>query len=331
LYLSKLGWHQSHVSFDSIPVQKVLDNEQVDNLTKEKIRLIQEVKGFGEKQLGLKRTKSYSTFFKVEGPILNVVTACEKERLQLYQWNFPLVGRVSYKSFFTRQEALEEKHRLDRLGYDTFVQEAAAYSTLGWLKDPIFSSMLKSSKAALANLILHEMAHATLYFKGETDFNEQIAMFVGGQGAISFLTEKYGPGSKEVAEAVHSQEDDLLFSEWVDQSCQRLSDYYTREMSRDEKLRGRETLFRSIEESFDRMKDRFKTQPYLNLEKLELNNAVLLAYRRYFYRLERFDTLYDYFGRDLRGVIGLLKEIRGSKESPACFLERWMKERGLDH
>jgi len=329
LYIMKLGWHQSFVTFRSIPVEEVLDDQGVDDLTKERIRFIQEVKRYGEERLGLKRTKSYSKFFEVKGPILNVVTACEKDRLQLYHWNFPIVGKVTYKNYFTREGALEEKRLLERMGYDTFVQRASAYSTLGWLKDPIFSSMLEWNEAALANLILHEMAHGTVYFKGETDFNEQMATFIGNRGAIDFLFEKYGPGSKEVVEAIHGQEDDLLFSEWVDQACRQLSAHYAKEISRDEKLRGREELFRSIREAFQEMKGRFKTDGYQDFKMVELNNAALLAYRRYFHRLDKFEVLYEHFGRDLKKVIQFFKEIRASKEDPNSFLERWMKERRI--
>ena len=52
-YLSKLGWHQSLITFHSVPVQEVLENEGVSRETKEKIRFIQEVKRYGEEKLGL--------------------------------------------------------------------------------------------------------------------------------------------------------------------------------------------------------------------------------------------------------------------------------------
>src|SRR4030042_1730877 len=232
LYVSKLGWHQSSIAFHSVPVQEVLENEGVEGETKVKIRFVQEVKRYGEEKLGLAKTKSYSKYFEIKGPVLHVITAAEKDCLRLYHWDFPITGKVTYKSFFTKEAVQNEKRFLDTKGYDTFVQQAGAYSTLGWLKDPIFSSMLRWDEATLANLILHEMTHATIYFKGQTDFNEQIATFVGNQGAIHFLREKYGSGSQEVAEAIHCQEDDLLFSQWIAQACKQLQPYYSREVSR---------------------------------------------------------------------------------------------------
>jgi predicted aminopeptidase len=323
LYLSKLGWHQSLITFHSVPLEEVLEDEAVDRGTKEKIRFIQEVKRYGEEKLGLERTKSYSKYFEVKGPVLHVITASQKDFLQLYRWSFPITGGVTYKSFFTKDGVLREKRFLEAKGYDTFVQQAGAYSTLGWLKDPIFSSMLQWDEATLANLILHEMTHATIYFKGRTDFNEQIATFVGNQGAVDFLCEKYGNGSNEVVEAIHCQEDDLLFSHWIDQACRQLSNFYAQKISRNEKLRGREELFRRLKEDFREKMVSLKTGGYKNFEKVDINNAVLLAYHRYFHRLEKFQVLYEQFGRNTRRVVEYFKTVRASGDTVtlSSFLE----------
>jgi predicted aminopeptidase len=321
-YLSKLGWHQARVSLGSVPVQEVMEDDRREAQSKEKIRFIQEVKSFGEERLHLKKTKNYSTFFDVEGPILYAVTASEKDRLKLHSWSFPIAGRVTYRSFFSRKDALKEQKSLEEEGYDTFVQGVGAYSTLGWMKDPIFSSMLNWSEAALANVILHEMTHATIYFKGKTDMNEQLASFVGNRGAIDFLTEKYGPGSKEVLEAVSTQHDDLLFSGWIDKVSERLSSFYGQPISRDEKLKGREAVFQSIRGEFEEVSVRLKADCYRGFDRQPLNNAVILAYRRYIHGLEKFEALYDRLGRDLKKVIEFLKEIQEKGEDPASFLTR---------
>jgi predicted aminopeptidase len=319
LYLSKLGWHQSFIMFHSVPVEEVLKDEGTSLQWKEKICFIQEVKDYGEKKLGLRKTMSYSKFFKVRDPILYVISACEQDRLQPYTWNFPITGRVTYKSFFNQEGVLKEKQSLERKGFDTFVQQAAAYSTLGWLRDPIFSSMMEWDDVALANLILHEMAHATIFFKNETDFNEQLATFIGNQGAINFFTEKYGVESKEVVEANHIQEDDLLFSQWVDQAFQRLSTHYAKEISKDEKVRGREEIFRSIQEEFGEIKGQLKTNCYKDFDKMDLNNAVLLACRRYIHRLEKFEALYESMGKDLSKVVKFFKKIHASGDKKALL------------
>ena len=329
VYLSRLGWHQAHIAFQSIPIQEILKDEQADPEAQAKIRLIQEVKRYGEEKLGLKRTKSYSRFYEVKGPILYVVTVSEKDRVKLHSWFFPIVGKVTYKGFFTQEEALQEKRGWDGRGYDTCLQPSEAYSTLGWLKDPIFSGMLKWDEGTLSNVILHEMLHATVYFKGRTGFNEQMATFVGNQGAIDFLRDTYGSDSKKVHRAVEGQEDDLLFSRWIDQAYERLTRFYSQPISREEKIKRREEVFQSLQEEFKAIKPRFKTEAYLNFDRMPLNNAVLLAHRQYFHRLEAFERLYEYFDRDLRKTIGWMKETRASGQEPGAYLDRWMKERGL--
>jgi hypothetical protein len=48
-----------------------------------------------------------------------------------------------------------------------------------------------------------------------------------------------------------------------------------------------------------------------------------MAYRRYFHHLDRFEALYERFGRDLRKVIEFFKEIQtsGDKKVLTSFLE----------
>ena len=173
------------MTYHTIPVEELLKDEQTRPRTKAMIYFIQEVKRYGEERLALRKTENYLKFVEVKGPVLHVITASEKDRLRLYSWDFPIVGKVTYKSFFTQREAFKEKSLLDRRGYDTFLQQAAAYSTLGWLKDPICSSMLEWKEGALANLILHEMVHGTVYFRDRTEFNEQMATRRSGRGAAA--------------------------------------------------------------------------------------------------------------------------------------------------
>jgi hypothetical protein len=84
-----------------------------------------------------------------------------------------------------------------------------------------------------------------------------------------------------------------------------------------------------LKEDFKGTMASFKTESYRNFEKVEMNNAVLLAYRRYIHRLENFQVLYRYFGEDLRRMIGFFKEIQGSREEASSYLEGWMKKKGI--
>jgi len=324
-YITHLGWHQGYVTFRSVPVQEVLDDSKRDPDIAEKIRLIQAVKRYGEEQIGLRKTSCYTTFYEDRGPILYVVTACEKDRLQAYHWNFPVIGTVAYKGFFSKKDALREQRELEMKGYDTYLRPAGAYSTLGYLRDPIFSSFMKWDVGSLVNLILHEMTHSTCYFKGNTDFNEQIATFIGNQGSILFLSEKYGRKSPEVLQAIQNQHDDLLFSRWIDQACEQLSEFYERKISKEEKLEGRNEVFRSLQEKFKDIKPLFQTDTYEMFDEKVFNNAVLLGHRQYYQRLETFEMAYQILGQDLKKVLALMREIRTSGKEPFAYLDYWIK------
>lgn len=326
IYISKLGWHQSYINFHSIPIKEVLEDQEIDIELKAKIRFVQEVKRFGEERLGLKETKNYSKYFETRGPILYVLTASRKDKLELYSWKFPIIGRVTYKSFFRLKDALKEKEKLNEKGFDTFIQSVCAYSTLGWFRDPIFSSLLDLEEPILANVILHEMVHGTIYFKGETEFNEQIATFIGNRGTIEFLIEKYGIDSEKVLFARDYQDDDYLFSKWIDQVCKELSEFYDQSISIEEKLRRREEVFESIKERFKEIKVKLKTEAYKNFDRIKINNAVLLAYRRYIHQLDRLEAIYKNLGGDLRRFINFLKELKSPGKSLPFFTSHAYQE-----
>ena len=179
--------------------------------------------------------------------------------------------------------------------------------------------MLKWDEGALTNLILHEMAHGTVYFKRNTDLNEQMATFIGNQGAIGFLKEKYGSGSKEMLKAVEarrmissSQDGSITPAATLDVLCPTRIERG--------KIEGREGVFLSLQEEFREMKSRFKTEMYQNFDQTPLNNAVLLAHRQYFHGFDTFERIHDYFHRDLSRVIALMKEIQASGEDPSVYL-----------
>ena len=64
---------------------------------------------------------------------------------------------------------------------------AIAYSTLGWFADPLTTPMLQRSQPALAELLIHELAHRRLYIRNDTRFNESLATLVGREGAVDFF------------------------------------------------------------------------------------------------------------------------------------------------
>ena len=190
---------QFTVLYDAKPVNEVLADVSFPDSLKTKIKLIQEIKRFAVDSLGLEPSKSYGTFYDQGGkPLIWTVTAAKPFQLEAKTWDFPIIGRFSYKGHFDLARTNAEADALKAAGFDTQVNEVSAWSTLGWLNDPILSSMLNRSEGQLAALIIHELTHGTLFTGTDLTFNENLADFVGDYGATRFLASKYGQKSKQV-------------------------------------------------------------------------------------------------------------------------------------
>src|SRR5690606_37209971 len=114
-----------------------------------------------------------------------------------------IVGKVSYKGFFKEEDAEREAIRLEEMGYETKIRIVNAWSTLGWFKDPIMTSMLEDEPGDIANVIIHELSHGTIYVKNDAEYSENLANFIGDMGSYWFLESKYGKGSDEYLDFYH--------------------------------------------------------------------------------------------------------------------------------
>ena len=195
--LVSYGWMQGRgqlrILWNTKPVTDVLSDPAYPDSLKRRLHLIREIKRFTVDSLGLDESGSYESFYdQGSKPILWVITGAEPYRLVAKQWHFPVLGTFSYKGFFEKDRADSTVAELKRDGFDTRIGEVSAWSTLGFLDDPVLSSFLNRSEGQLAELIIHELTHGTLFVKNNLDYNENLADFVGEYGALWFLARKYG-------------------------------------------------------------------------------------------------------------------------------------------
>ncbi len=203
------GKGQLRIVWNAEPLEHFLNDPNYPDSLKDKIRLIEEIKQFAYDSLGIYPSKNYTKMYDQQGePGMYVVTACEPFALRPYKWSFPIVGEFSYKGYFKKRKAIKEANELKEDAYDTDIGEVNAWSTLGWFKDPVMSSMLQKSEGQLARLLIHELTHGTIFVKNDVQFNENLASFIGDKGAILFLENKYGKDS-EVMKAYLGELSDL--------------------------------------------------------------------------------------------------------------------------
>ena len=202
-YLWQSAQGQAELLFTGESVVSVLENASTPDSLKQNLRLVQEVKEYGEKVHKLKPTKNYTKYVHLDrNYLVMVLTASPPLKMTSHTWWFPIVGTVPYKGFFDQEMGKEEEHKLQAEGFETYFRSAPAYSTLGWFHDPLISTMMDYGDYYLINTVIHESVHATLWVPGEVTFNENMASFIGNQGALKFIAHKYGRGSDKYKDAV---------------------------------------------------------------------------------------------------------------------------------
>jgi predicted aminopeptidase len=211
-YAAQQGYGQLSIIWRAKPIEKYISDPDFPDSLKLRLKLIDEVRKYAIDSLGLKDTKNYRTLYDQQGEeIMWVVMACEPYRLKPKEWKFPIVGSVPYKGFFSKEKAYSLKEELEREGWDVIIRNPGGWSTLGWFTDPILSKMLNRSEGDLANLIIHEMSHATIFVKDSIDFNENLATFIGDRGAEQYLIDRYGAMSTEYQTYMKEDEDYLKY------------------------------------------------------------------------------------------------------------------------
>lgn len=311
------------------PIEKALSSPDVPEEQKHKLRLAIEARKFAETELHFKPTKNYQTYVDLKRPYVTwVVTAAPKYKVESYRWKYPLVGKLPYKGFFTVEEAKAEAKKMADDNYDVWVRGVTAYSTLGWFEDPLLSSMLGGSDADLVSLIIHESAHATLFFKGQADFNERLATFLGNKGTELFYLRKEGEKSPTNARVKLENQDEKLFSEFISREIKELNEWYDSQVAASagssipEDIR--QARLKQINERFIRnLKPKLKTAIYEKFEKIEINNAYLASLKTYVYDLSDFEKLLQKFSGDFKAFLTYCKKLEKAAD-PAQELKQYL-------
>jgi predicted aminopeptidase len=312
-YYVKSAYHQVSLLNRRVPIDKALQDPSLSEEDKAKLRLAQEAHTFSESDLQLHHSDSYTTFVKLDRPYVTyVVSASPKWELKHYLWSYPFVGSLPYKGYFDEGDAKEEAAALKSKDYDTFVRGVSAYSTLGYFNDPLLSSMLRYSNEDLVNTVIHETVHATLYIKGSADFNERLAMFLGGKGTELFYQKKEGADSPTLKRILAENEDDKLFSEFISRQIRSLEEWYRSQEIHDESLR--QQRLRQIQDDFTReLLPKLKTDDHKGFAKITLNNARLLVDKTYLQDLGDFEKLWQKTDHDFSRFIKACRSFEKSK------------------
>jgi predicted aminopeptidase len=275
------------------------------------VEQVQDIRRFAQEELGLMAAKNYTTYVSIDRDYLAaVVSASATDSFQRHEWWFPVVGPMPYKGFFDPADARKERTRLERRGLDVWVRGVDAFSTLGWFQDPLYSYMRSYPPERLADLLIHESLHATVFLKGHPQFNEELAEFVGSEGARLYMESRFGPGSEAYRRMTDAEADNGAFLAFVRELIGELEALYAGDGSKEEKLQKKEAIIGAAKTRFDETYDsRFKSENYRGFSKLPVNNAYLELFRLYYGGGDFYRELYDRSGRDLPRFIAAAKTL----------------------
>lgn len=314
IYGASQGIGQLTIVMKAQPIEDVMKDGSFPDSLKRKLITIKEIKNYAVDSLGIKASNNYSTVYNQQNKsILLTVTACEPYKLKAKEWWFPFLGTVSYIGYFNKKEAKKEVLLLKGKGFDVDVYCPSGWSTLGWFKDPIQSNMLKQSDGSLANLIIHELTHGTLYVKNDVTFNENLANFIGDKGAEQFLIYKYGKESKEYKKYEEGKADESCYKKYMLKSVDRLDSLYSALSAKDSeeiKKVKKTRLISEIVVGVYRL-PLFKKKNYFNysLHAFAEGNAFFMSFSRYDSKYEVFEKEYEgQFHSNLQAYLQAMKQ-----------------------
>lgn len=282
-YVTNQGFRYLSLRARAVGLEKVLSDPEAPQELKDLVRRAERIRAFAIEELGLRDTRNYRSLVRLDSDRLaTVVSACDAVSFERHLWTYPVVGALPYKGFFKPGEAEREAERLKAKGLDTLIRPVDAFSTLGWFADPLFSNFSRYDDGELAELIIHELAHATIFVKRAEQFNEEFATFVGRRGARLYIYRMYGAQSPELSALDDARADSEAFADFLRDTAKLLEGIYSSDRSREEKLATKSAVIVARAEEFRESAPlRFRQEAYRTFAMERINNAYLDLYRLY--------------------------------------------------
>jgi len=298
----------------AVPLEKLNDMDGASDDDREFVKRVEDIRRFAIEELGLKKSKNYTRYVQLDRDYLAaVVSASAKDSFSRYEWWFPVIGKVPYKGFFNVEDARKERTKLEKKDLDVWIRGVDAFSTLGWFRDPLYSYMKNYSDRSLADLIIHELLHATVYLNGKSQFNEELAEFVGTEGARLYMEKIHGAGSEaDDTDAANAKADNAAYSVFIRGLIAELDELYKGSLPKEEKLQKKAQIIEDAKARFNESyEENFKTDNYRGFSELPVNNAYLELFTLYHEEDHFYKELYEKSGSDLAKFIDAAKTLKG--------------------
>jgi len=303
-YYGQAAWGQMRLLVARRPIETVIRDPSTPAALRAKLATVQRLRRFAVEGLGLPDNGSYRGYVELDRPFVvwNVVAAPELS-VEPRVWCFPVAGCVSYRGYFSEDRARRFAERLRRQGYDVDVGGVAAYSTLGWFRDPLLSTVIDYPEPDLAGLIFHELAHQEVYVKDDSPFDESFATTVEIEGVRRWLQASGAePDAVERYRRSKQRYDELVALALAYRD--RLQEVYASPASDDEKRRRKREILGELRAAN-------RDPDYAEWFAQDLNNAHLASIGAYNDFVPAFQALLAENDGDLPRFYDAVRELAG--------------------
>jgi predicted aminopeptidase len=316
-YYGHLAAGQTRLMWAGRSIDSVLDDPTTPDPLRSKLELVRAARLYA-RDLGLEVGDQYTTYVPWPGDrLVTTVVATRPAEVDPAGFWFPILGELPYKGFFDAERAEQEAENLRARGMDVCVSAVDAYSTLGWLDDPVTQPMLAGSDGRLVETIIHELVHATVFARDEPEFNESIATFVGQEAAISFFDDP--PLSEAERARVRNAR---LLARALAEFRRRVVELYASPATDLQRLEQRAALQADFREELAQLPleatTREKTRDLA--QRVRLNDACLALHTTYSDDLERHADVFAELGSDLKALIQRLRRAAQTDDPRGSFL-----------
>ncbi len=307
----------------AVPLADAIEHPDLSEAERTLLSWVPRIKSYGEEAVGLRASRNYETLNPdFEAQVWNV-SASAADRFEPYLYRFPIVGALPYTGFFGLEAAEEEQRRLQELGLDTWVRSAGAYSTLGWFHDPLWRSMLRWDLDRLANTVLHELVHATLWLPGYGSFNESFASFVADKATESFVADVATELPQLAQHRRLRQEDEERYRSSFRGLYQELEELYQQALPRSDLLEQKAELIAAARQRHQELPWNFPAYGQAMAAGRVVNNARLLQFSVYNRRSEVFDEALQRFSGDLRALVVAARTLPQRSKQEGDSFDPW--------
>lgn len=307
-YLLRAAWEEGKILSRRRPIAQLVADSTTSPELRAKLRLVLAAREYAHDSLGLEAGQSFTTYSRLDrDTLVLVLSGAYRDKLKARTWWFPVVGRVPYKGYFDFGAARAAERALTAEGFDARLGAASAFSTLGWFNDPLLPTTLRADSLSVANTVIHELTHNTFYAPGGAVFNESFANFVGARGAERFFRSR---GQTVAAQTVVDRwEDEKVIGRFwaslyarVDSAFKRLPGEEPAQVA--VRIAVRDSIYaRARTLLHDSVGPQLRTMKVGAVQRIRIDNAVLMARRVYLTNLDSFDAVLARHGGDLRATI----------------------------